>query len=92
MWCLSTALDEASIGGAGEYDPLALDLSDKAEAAGTLLLFVLATAVSIALLSFVFGLDIARGPVGHKLERDAPELVFGEWYAFGAPGQVVYPL
>ena len=40
MWCLSTALDEASIGGAGEYDPPALDLSDKAEAAGTLLLFV----------------------------------------------------
>ena len=52
----------------GEHDPPALDLSDKAEAAGTLLLFVAGTAVSIALLSFVFGLDIARGSVGHKLE------------------------
>jgi hypothetical protein len=71
---------------------LLLDLSDKAEAAGTLLLFVAGTAVSIALLSFVFGLDIARGPGGHKLERDAPDLVFGERYAFGALGLVVYPL
>jgi len=92
MWCLSTALDEASIGGAGEYDPPALDLSDKAEAARTLLLFVAGTAVSIGLLSLDFGLDIASGPVGHKLERDASELVTGEWYAFGALGQVVYPL
>ena len=72
-------------------------ISDKAEAAGALLLFAAGTAVSIALLSSVFGLAIARGPVDHKLERGAPVLgtmnmVFGVWYAFGALGLVVYRL
>ena len=51
----------------------------------------------MALLSTVFGLAIARGPIGRKFERAAPVLgtmsmVFGVWYAFGALGLVVYPL
>jgi hypothetical protein len=62
-----------------------------------LLLFAAGTVVSMALLSSVFGLVIARGPVGHKLERGASVLetmsmVFGMWYAFRALGLVVYSL
>ncbi len=71
-------------------------ISDKAEAAGALLLFAAGTAVSMALLSTVFGLAVASGPIGRKFERAAPVLgtmsiVFGVWYAVGALGLVVYP-
>jgi hypothetical protein len=50
----------------------------------------------MALLSTVFGLAIASGPIGRKFERAAPVLgtmsiVFGVWYAFGALGLVLYP-
>jgi ABC-type nickel/cobalt efflux system permease component RcnA len=85
------------IGGSGGITLLLLStISDKAEAAGALLLFAAGTAVSMALLSTVFGLAIARGPIGRKFERAAPVLgtmsmVFGVWYAFGALGLVVYP-
>ena len=85
------------IGGSGGITLLLLStISDKAEAAGALLLFAVGTAVSMALLSTVFGLAIASGPIGRKFERAAPVLgtismVFGVWYAFGALGLVVYP-
>ena len=85
------------IGGSGGITLLLLStISDKAEAAGALLLFAAGTAVSMALLSTVFGLAIARGPIGRKFERAAPVLgtmsmVFGVWYAFGALGLVAYP-
>ena len=48
-------------------------ISEKAEEAGALLLFAARTAVSMALLSSVFSLAIARGPVGHNLERSCGE-------------------
>jgi cytochrome c biogenesis protein CcdA len=85
------------IGGSGGITLLLLStISDKAEAAGALLLFAAGTAVSMALLSTVFGLAIASGPIGRRFERTAPVLgtmsmVFGVWYAFGALGLVVYP-
>jgi ABC-type nickel/cobalt efflux system permease component RcnA len=86
------------IGGSGGITLLLLStISDKAEAAGALLLFAAGTAVSMALLSTVFGLAIASGPIARKFERAAPVLgtmsmVFGVWYALGALGVVVYPL
>ena len=85
------------IGGSGGLTLLLLStISDKAQAAGALLLFAAGTAVSMALLSTAFGLAIAGGPVGRNFERVAPVLgvlgvAFGAWYAFGALGLVVYP-
>ena len=71
-------------------------ISDKAQAAGALVLFAVGTAVSMALLSMAFGLAIAGGPLGRNFERVAPVLgvlgvAFGAWYALGALGMVVYP-
>ena len=85
------------IGGSGGLTLLLLStISDKAQATGALLLFAAGTAVSMAVLSTVFGLAIAGGPVGRNFERVAPVLgalgvAFGAWYALGALGVVVYP-
>jgi ABC-type nickel/cobalt efflux system permease component RcnA len=85
------------IGGSGGLTLLLLStISDKAQAAGALLLFAVGTAVSMALLSTAFGLAIAGGPLGRNFERVAPVLgvlgvAFGAWYALGALGMVVYP-
>ena len=85
------------IGGSGGLTLLLLStISDKAQAAGALLLFAAGTAASMALLSTAFGLAIAGGPVGRNFERVAPVLgvlgvAFGVWYALGALGMVVYP-
>ena len=85
------------IGGSGGLTLLLLStISDKAQAAGALLLFAVGTAVSMALLSTAFGLAIAGGPLGRNFERVAPLLgvlgvAFGAWYALGALGMVVYP-
>ena len=85
------------IGGSGGLTLLLLStISDKAQAAGALLLFAAGTAVSMALLSTVFGLAIAGGPIGRNFGRVAPVLgvlgvAFGAWYALGALGMVVYP-
>jgi len=85
------------IGGSGGLTLLLLStISDKAQAAGALLLFAVGTAVSMALLSTAFGLAIAGGPLGRTFERVAPVLgvlgvAFGAWYALGALGMVVYP-
>ena len=85
------------IGGSGGLTLLLLStISDRAEAAAALLLFAAGTAISMALLSTVFGLVIAGGPVAHHFERVAPVLgvlgvAFGTWYALGAVGVIVYP-
>lgn len=85
------------IGGSGGLTLLLLStISDKAEAAGALLLFAAGTAASMALLSTAFGLAIAGGPIARNFGRVAPVLgtlniAFGAWYAFGALGIVAYP-
>jgi ABC-type nickel/cobalt efflux system permease component RcnA len=85
------------IGGSGGLTLLLLStISDKAQAAGALLLFATGTAVSMAVLSTAFGLAIAGGPVGRNFEKVAPVLglfgvAFGAWYALGALGMVAYP-
>src|SRR5918998_216038 len=85
------------IGGSGGLTLLLLStISDKAQAAGALVLFAVGTAVSMALLSTAFGLAIAGGPLGRNLERVAPVLgvlgmAFGAWYALGALGMLMYP-
>lgn len=85
------------IGGSGGLTLLLLStIGDKAQAAGALLIFAAGTAVSMALLSTVFGLAIAGGPVGRRFGSVAPALgvlgiAFGAWYALGALGVVLYP-
>lgn len=85
------------VGGSGGLTLLLLStISDGARATGALLVFALGTAISMAVLSTVFGLVIAGGPVARNFERVAPVLgvlsaAFGVWYALGALGVVVYP-
>src|SRR5215204_1858714 len=85
------------IGGSGGLTLLLIStISDKVQATGALLLFATGTAVSMAILSTVFGLVIAGGPIARNFERVAPVLgvlsmAFGAWYALGALGVVVYP-
>ncbi len=85
------------IGGSGGLTLLLLStITDRAQAAGALVLFAVGTAVSMALLSTSFGLAIAGGPLGRNFERVAPVLgvlgvAFGAWYALGALGMVAYP-
>jgi ABC-type nickel/cobalt efflux system permease component RcnA len=85
------------IGGSGGLTLLLLStISDKTEAAVALFIFAAGTAVSMALLSTVFGLAIAGGPIGRNFARVAPVLgvlsmAFGVWYALGALGVVAYP-
>ncbi len=85
------------IGGSGGLTLLLLStISNQTEAAVALLIFAAGTAVSMALLSTVFGLIIAGGPIARNFERIAPVLgvlsmVFGIWYALGALEIVTYP-
>lgn len=85
------------IGGSGGLTLLLLStISDKAQATGALFIFAAGTAVSMAVLSTVFGLIIAGGPIARNFERVVPVLgvlsmAFGVWYALGALGFVVYP-
>ncbi len=85
------------IGGSGGLTLLLLStISDQTEAAVALLIFAAGTAVSMALLSTVFGLIIAGGPIARNFERIAPVLgvlsmAFGIWYALGALEIVTYP-
>ncbi len=85
------------IGGSAGLTLLLLStISDKAQAAGALLIFAAGTALSMALLSTAFGLAIAGGPIGRNFERVVPVLgvlgvAFGGWYAAGALGLVAYP-
>ena len=85
------------IGGSGGLTLLLLStISDKAQATGALFVFAAGTAVSMALLSTLFGLAIAGGPIARNFERVAPVLgvlsmAFGAWYALGALGVIIYP-
>ena len=85
------------VGGSGGLTLLLLStISDKTQATVALLIFAAGTAVSMAILSTVFGIVIAGGPIARNFERVAPVLgvlsmAFGAWYALGALGYVVYP-
>ena len=85
------------IGGSGGLTLLLLStISNQSAAAIALLIFAAGTAVSMAILSTVFGLAIASGPIARNFERVAPvlgvlSLAFGAWYALGALGMMVYP-
>jgi len=85
------------VGGSGGLTLLLLStIPSPSEAVVALLVFAAGTAVSMALLSTVFGLAIAAGPVARNFERVAPVLgtlaaAFGVWYALGALGVVSYP-
>jgi ABC-type nickel/cobalt efflux system permease component RcnA len=85
------------IGGSGGITLLLLStIEEPSQAVVALLIFAAGTAVSMALLSSVFGLAIAAGPLARNFERVAPVLgvvaaAFGIWYAAGALGIVAYP-
>ncbi len=85
------------VGGSGGLTLLLLSTIQRpSQAVAALLIFAAGTAVSMALLSTVFGLAIATGPVRRNFERVAPVLgvlaaAFGLWYALGALGVVAYP-
>lgn len=85
------------VGGSGGLTLLLLStIPSPPEAVVALLVFATGTAVSMALLSTVFGLAIASGPVARSFERLAPVLgllaaAFGVWYALGALGVAAYP-
>jgi ABC-type nickel/cobalt efflux system permease component RcnA len=85
------------VGGSGGLTLLLLStIPSPSEAVVALLVFAAGTAVSMALLSTVFGFAIAAGPVARNFERLAPVLgtlaaAFGIWYALGALGVVGYP-
>ena len=85
------------VGGSGGLTLLLLSTIPRpSEAVVALLIFAAGTAVSMALLSTVFGLAIAAGPVARNFDRVAPVLgalaaAFGVWYALGALGVVAYP-
>jgi ABC-type nickel/cobalt efflux system permease component RcnA len=85
------------VGGSGGLTLLLLStIPSPSAAVVALLVFAAGTAVSMALLSTVFGLAIAAGPVARNLDRIAPVLgalaaAFGVWYALGALGAVTYP-
>ena len=56
-----------------------------------LLLFALATAASMAMVSSAVGYALVRGRTGHRLERWVPAfgvggVLFGVWYALDALG------
>ena len=62
-----------------------------------LLLFSAATALSMALLSSVFGYALTRGPVLRRVMAVTPvmgviSMAFGAWYALGAVGVMTYAL
>jgi len=85
------------VGGSGGLTLLLLStIQNPSEAVAALLIFAAGTAVSMALLSTVFGLAVATAPVRRNFERFAPVMgvlaaVFGVWYALGALGVVAYP-
>lgn len=85
------------IGGSGGLTLLLLStISSQSAAAMALLIFATGTAVSMAILSTVFGLAIASGPIARNFERVAPilgvlSLAFGVWYALGALDVMTYP-
>ena len=83
------------VGGSGGLTLLLLSTPSLGGGRGATI-FAAGTAVSMALLSTVFGHAIASGPVARNFERIAPVLgvlaaAFGVWYALGALGILAYP-
>ncbi len=83
-------------GSAGVVLLLLSTIPSTATAIVALFIYAGGTAVSMALLSAIFGLGLSRKPVARNFERVAPvlgvlALVFGLWYASGALGLVTYP-
>ncbi|MEO8504173.1 MAG: hypothetical protein ABI609_09770 [Acidobacteriota bacterium] len=65
----------------------------RARGVAALVLFALATAASMALVSSAVGYALMRGRAGHRLERWVPVfgvggVLFGVWYALGALGSL----
>jgi ABC-type nickel/cobalt efflux system permease component RcnA len=84
-------------GSAGVGVLLLAGIPRRGEAAAALILFAVAAAVSMAMLSSAFGFALTRGPVMRRLLALAPglgfaTLAFGVWYSLGATGAVPYPL
>lgn len=83
-------------GSAGVVLLLLSTIQSTATAIVALFIYAGGTAVSMALLSTVFGIGLTRKPVARNFERLAPilgvlALVFGLWYASGALGLITYP-
>ena len=83
-------------GSAGVVLLLLSTIESTGTAIAALFLYAGGTAISMALLSTVFGFALASGPIARNFERVAPvlgamALVFGLWYASGALGLVGYP-
>lgn len=83
-------------GSAGVVLLLLSTIPSTATAIVALFIYAGGTAVSMTLLSAVFGLGLSRKPVARNFERVAPvlgtlALVFGLWYASGALGLIAYP-
>ncbi|MDQ3876152.1 MAG: hypothetical protein M3322_11525 [Actinomycetota bacterium] len=78
------------VGGSGAVGVLLLaSIESRVSATLALLLFVAASALSMALLSLGLGYLLARAPVRRRLQRLAPVLAglglaFGAWYALAA--------
>jgi ABC-type nickel/cobalt efflux system permease component RcnA len=84
-------------GSAGVGVLLLAAIPDHVEAIAALLLFAVATAVSMAVLSSAFGYALTRGPMLRRLVAVTPvmgalSLAFGAYYALGAVGVVPYGL
>jgi ABC-type nickel/cobalt efflux system permease component RcnA len=78
-------------GSAGVGVLLIAGIPDRGEAAVALLVFAVATAVSMAMLSFLFGYALTRGPVLRRVMAVTPvlgalSLAFGAWYALASVG------
>jgi ABC-type nickel/cobalt efflux system permease component RcnA len=86
------------IGGSAGVSVLLIGaISSDAEAVTALALFAAATALSMALVSSLFGRALATGPARRRFATLAPgfgsiALLFGAWYALGATGAVPYVL
>jgi ABC-type nickel/cobalt efflux system permease component RcnA len=84
-------------GSAGVSVLLLAAIPDTTEAAAALMVLAAGTAVSMALLSSVFGYVITRGPIQTRMLALAPvmgvlTLALGGWYTLGALGAVPYVL
>lgn len=82
-------------GSAGVSVLLVGAISSDAEAVLALVLFAVATALSMAVVSSLFGRALATGPARRRFATLAPgfgtlALLFGAWYALGATGVVPY--
>lgn len=84
-------------GSAGVGVLLLAGIRDEAQAGAVLVLFALATAVSMAILSCGLGYTLTRGTAVRRALALTPALgvlsfVFGVWYTLGALHAVGYPL